>query len=161
MAWCYDCGVTMKIKPSQDNIYEGDFLDCMGLVYAIMQKFLKFDDDDGESTGTAQEALLRWTQFNTKGKVNVTNLNKSWHDGLALCALVSKFNEKAIDFDSLSGSNSERNIQMAMDAAEKCVAFDCVDNCMCRFVEVAGSACRLHSVEKCVCYCTIFYLELF
>ena len=98
--------------------------DIMGLVYNIMVKFLRFDDDDdgGDAAGNAADALLRWCKFQTKGYkgVNVTNLKKSWADGLALCALVHKFAPDAIPFDKLSSSNSQKNIGVAMDAAEKC-----------------------------------------
>ena len=78
----------------------------MGFVYNIMQKFLKFDDDDeegGAAAGNAADALLRWCQFQTKGYkgVDITNLKKSWADGLALCALVHKFAPDALDFDKL------------------------------------------------------------
>jgi hypothetical protein len=80
--------------------------DIMGFVYNIMQKFLKFDDDDEEGgavAGNAADALLRWCQFQTKGYngVDITNLKKSWADGLALCALVHKFAPDALDFDKL------------------------------------------------------------
>lgn len=117
----FSCGVEMKLKPSPGNIYEGDSKDIMGLVYAIMLKFLKFDDDDGDSAGNAKDALLRWCQFHTKGfvNVNVTNLTKSWSDGLALCALVAKFNPDSINFTSLEPSNAKVNFATAMDAAEK------------------------------------------
>jgi spectrin beta len=121
LKFVWDCGVEMKLKPSPENIYDGDFPDIMGIVYAMMLKFLKFDDDDGESAGNAKEALLRWCQFHTKGfvNVNVTNLTKSWTDGLALCALVEKFAPSSVDFASLQPANATVNLQTALSAAEK------------------------------------------
>lgn len=114
-------GVEIKLKPSADNIYDGDSRDIMGLVYAVMLKFMKFDDEDGESAGNARDALLRWCQFHTKGfeGVNVVNLTKSWQDGLALCALVNKFRPDAIAFESLDRDNAVGNLKIAMDAAAR------------------------------------------
>jgi hypothetical protein len=123
--WCYEVGVPKaKLPPSASNIFDGDYSDIMGLIYNIMIKFLKFDDDEedgGEKTESAADALLKWCQFQTKGYkgVDVTNLKKSWSDGLALCALVHKFANDSIDFDSLASNNPAKNIELAMDAAEK------------------------------------------
>jgi len=122
LAFVYDCGVEIKLKPSNENILDGDFRDIMGLIYACMLKFLKFDDDDGESSGNAKEALLRWCQYHTKDfvNVNVTNLTKSWQDGMALCALMAKFNPEAINMTTLQPADALKNIQTAMDCATKC-----------------------------------------
>lgn len=123
MQFCWDSGVNMsvKVRPSPENLLDGDFIGVMGLVYAIMLKFLRFEDDEGEASGSAKESLLRWCAFNTAGfkGVDVANLTKSWHNGLALSALVCKFNPDAINFDGLSASNGKQNLQNAMDAAEK------------------------------------------
>ena len=123
LKFVFDCGVTMRLKPSNENIYDGDFISVMGLVYAIMVKFLKFDDDDGESSGNAQDALLRWCQFSSRGfeGVSVTALTgKSWKDGLALAAIVAKFaGPEHLDFKALSASAGGANVQAAMDAAHK------------------------------------------
>jgi len=51
----FSCGVEMKLKPSPGNIYEGDSKDIMGLVYAIMLKFLKFDDDEAKKEYKAEQ----------------------------------------------------------------------------------------------------------
>lgn len=94
--------------------------------YAMMLKFLKFDDDEGESSGNAKDALLRWCQYHTKDfpNINVVNLTKSWQDGMALCALMAKFNPEAIDMSSLNPADAIKNIQTAMDCAEKCFKID-------------------------------------
>lgn len=123
LKFVYDCGVVSKIKPSPENILDGDFADVMGLVFAIMLKFMRFDDgDDGETAGNARDALLRWCQYHTAGfvNVNVTNLTKDWANGLALCALVAKFAPPgAVDFASLDPANALANIETAMEAANK------------------------------------------
>jgi len=123
MQFCWDSGVNMstKIRPSAENILDGDFIGVMGLVYNIMLKFLRFEDDDGEASGSAKDSLLRWCKFNTVGfnGVDITNLTKSWHNGLALSALVCKFNPDAMSFDSLDAKSGPQNLQAAMNAAEK------------------------------------------
>jgi hypothetical protein len=93
----------------------------MGLMWAIMMKFTKFDDEDEQSL-SAKDALLRWLQFHTKGynHVDVTNLNKAFHNGLAFCALLHKFTPVGtIDFDALSPADSLGNLRIAMVLAEK------------------------------------------
>lgn len=123
MQFCWDSGVNMppRVRPSPENLLDGDFIGVMGIVYAIMLKFLKFEDDDGEASGSAKDSLLRWCKFNTQGfkGVEVSNLTKAWHNGVALCALVCKFNPDAIDFDSISAGNGTSNLKTAMDAAQK------------------------------------------
>jgi len=69
----------------------------MSLMWAIMMKFMKFDEEDEEQL-SAKDALLRWLQFHTKeyDNIDITNLTKSFHNGLAFCALVHKFKPDAI-----------------------------------------------------------------
>ena len=62
-----------------------------------------------------------WVQNKTAGYkgVNVTNFTTSFHSGLALCALIHKFRPQLIDYDSLNEGDKLKNIQIAMDAAQK------------------------------------------
>ena len=116
----WDSGVQMKLKPSPENLYAGDFKDVMSLVWGIMMKFMRFDEDDEEQL-SAKDALLKWLQFHTKDypQVEVTNLTKSFHDGVAFCCLIHKFKPKEIDVDSLDKANKAANLQLAMDKGEE------------------------------------------
>ena len=38
----------------------------MSLVWALLLKYIKFDDDGDESSLSAKDALLHWVQFHTK-----------------------------------------------------------------------------------------------
>ncbi|EGD73339.1 hypothetical protein PTSG_12249 [Salpingoeca rosetta] len=121
LKFVFDCGIQMKLKPSPENLYSGDFRDVMALVWAIMMKYIKFDEEDGQENLSAKDALLRWLQFHTKDypQVKVENLTKSFHDGIAFCALIHKFKPGAIDLDSLDPANKAENLQLAMDKAEE------------------------------------------
>ena len=125
LEFVFSCGVEMKLRPSPANILDGDFRDIMGLLWGIMMRFMRFNEEDEEQLG-AKEALLRWLQFHTKeyDNVEVKNLTKSFHNGLALCALVHKFRPDAIDYASLSPDDSLGNLKKAMDAAETCYGIE-------------------------------------
>eukprot|EP01090_Pellita_catalonica_P019472 TRINITY_DN6651_c0_g1_i1.p1 TRINITY_DN6651_c0_g1~~TRINITY_DN6651_c0_g1_i1.p1 ORF type:complete len:984 (-),score=317.79 TRINITY_DN6651_c0_g1_i1:120-2789(-) len=111
----------MKSKPSAENLVDGDTLNVLGLIWAVMLKFMKIGDDDDEDQVDAKEALLLWCKNKTQGYngVNITNFKKCWHNGLALCALIHKHRKKLIDFDSLDAANGPQNLQTAIDAAFK------------------------------------------
>ena len=40
------CGVTQQMKTSPENLVDGDEMAVMGLLWAIMLKFMKLEDDD-------------------------------------------------------------------------------------------------------------------
>lgn len=114
------CGIAMKQPPSAENIVDGSERDILGLVWAIMLKYLKFgDEEDGEQLN-AKDALLMWVQNKTTGYgIKVENFKSHFHDGLALCALIHKHRPKMVDYNGLDKSAKVKNLQIAMDAAEK------------------------------------------
>ncbi|XP_053304933.1 F-actin-monooxygenase MICAL2 isoform X2 [Spea bombifrons] len=65
--------------------------------------------------------LLTWCQRQTEGYrgVTVTDLTKSWRNGLALCALIHSFRPDLIDFGSLNEEDAVGNNQLAFDVAER------------------------------------------
>eukprot|EP00055_Hartaetosiga_balthica_P011900 m.55751 g.55751 ORF g.55751 m.55751 type:complete len:1252 (-) comp7769_c0_seq1:791-4546(-) len=120
LALVFDAGVVMKLKPSAENLYDGDFKDVMSLVWGIMQKFIKFDDDEDGENLSAKDALIRWLQFHTKAYgVEITNLTKSFHSGMAFCALLHKFKPNAFNYDELDPANKKDNLQLAINKAEE------------------------------------------
>jgi len=118
LKFVWDSGVQMKVKPSAEDLVDGDEKRTLGLIWALMLKFVKFGDDDQLN---AKDSLLMWVQNKTQGYkgVSVENFGKDFRDGMALCALVHKHRPKLIDFDSLNPANGKENLQTAMNAAEK------------------------------------------
>jgi len=83
-------------------------------------------EDSGK--GTAQERnrdakkkLIEWARIKTQGYkgVQIDDVDKSFQDGLAFCALVNKYNPKLLDFDSLDQKNVKHNIELAFRIAEE------------------------------------------
>lgn len=117
--FCWDQGVMIKLKPSPENLVDKDERAILGLVWGIMQRFLKFGDDDEEQKLSAEDALLMWAKNQTKSYgLDVTNFTKSFRDGKAYAALIHKNRPQLIDPATLSGS-AEDNLQQVFDAATK------------------------------------------
>jgi Ca2+-binding EF-hand superfamily protein len=114
-----ECGVDMKTPPSSENLVDGEQVSVMGMVWAIMLKFMKLDDgeEDGPSV-TFADALKMWiaNQVGSYG-LKVDNWTKSFHDGKVFCALVNKYRPKLLNWEQVSG-NSANNLTMVFKAAE-------------------------------------------
>lgn len=114
-----ECGVDMKTPPSSENLVDGVEIPVMGMIWAIMLKFMKLDEDeeDGPSM-TFADALKMWiaNQVSSYG-LKVDNWTKSFHDGKIFCALVNKYRPKLLDYNSVSG-NASANLTLAFKAAE-------------------------------------------
>ena len=103
----------------------GGGLQVLGLVWALMLRFLKFSDDEDEKI-SPKDALLKWLQHNTAGypNVEVKNFTSSFHDGLALCALIHKHRPDLIDFASLTPTDARGNLALALEAAHQYFQLD-------------------------------------
>eukprot|EP00049_Salpingoeca_infusionum_P009182 m.152573 g.152573 ORF g.152573 m.152573 type:complete len:1745 (-) comp14262_c0_seq1:1421-6655(-) len=119
LTFMYEGGVEMTLKPSAENLLDGDERAVLGLVWALMMKYLKFAQEDDVNL-SPKDALLNWVNLNTAGHANaeVTNFKSSFHNGLALCALIHKFRPELIDYDALNPEEGDANLQIAMKAAE-------------------------------------------
>jgi hypothetical protein len=114
------CGVEMKTKTSSENLVDGTEMPVMGMIWAIMLKFMKLDDgeDDGTKPVAFSDALKMWIQNQvTSYGLSVDNMTKSFHDGKVFCALINKFRPKLLDYNKTC-SDSAANLKMAFNAAE-------------------------------------------
>jgi len=129
LKFTWDQGVELKLKPSPEQIADGDVTAVLGLLWAIMLRFLKIgdDDDEGSLRLNARDALLLWCKNKCEGYANVPefqNFKKTgkapFHTGIALCAIVHKHRPALLpNMDQLNGSNAVECITAAQDAAEK------------------------------------------
>lgn len=64
---------------------------------------------------------MLWCQNKTQGYegVKVENFKGSFHDGLALGAIIHKHRPKLLDFSKLSKDDKKGNLKKVMDAAER------------------------------------------
>lgn len=119
LEYAYNQGVYIKIKPSAENFLDGDERSIMGFLWAVILKFITFEED-GDNTLSAPEALLLWAKNKVSGysNIEITDTFKgSFKNGLALCALIHKHRPKLIDYDSLSPEDSHTNFEIASNAA--------------------------------------------
>jgi spectrin beta, non-erythrocytic 1/4/5 len=123
LAFVWDSNVEMKLRPSPENMYDQEEKPILGMIWAIMMKFMRFDDGDEDgstSNMTAKDALQMWCNSQLKSHgIEIHNMKTDFANGMALCALVHKHRPKLIDFDSLDPNDSKTNLQTAFDAAEK------------------------------------------
>jgi len=117
----WSCGVQMKLKPSAEDLFDENDKMVLGLLWAIMLKYMKIGDEDDGQQLNAKDALLLWVQNKTAGyrDVKIENFTTSFHDGMALAALIHKHRPKLINYDSLNKDNRKANLELVMDAALK------------------------------------------
>jgi len=113
-----DCSVSTKVVA--EDLADGNETSIMGLVFAVILKYLRLDEDDDES-GDIREALKLWLSNKTAGYagVEIDSLTKSFYNGLAFNALIHKMRPKLVDYDALSPGNKEANLQQALELGEK------------------------------------------
>jgi len=96
----------------------------LGLIYTAFRK-LRLSSlaselgKDSDSRSSEAKLMLEWVQKMTAGYkgVDVTDFKTSFKDGLAFCALVDRFADGILDYDGLSGDNSEENLELAFSKA--------------------------------------------
>lgn len=118
-------GVTNKLPPSNEDLADGAERPIMGMIWSIMQRFLKFGDDDDAEKLSAEDSLLMWVQnqISSYEDINVKSFTKSFHNGKAYAALIHKNRPKFLDPAECTGSNDE-NLQKVLDAATRYFDFD-------------------------------------
>ena len=120
MDWAFANGVEMKLKPSPGNMLKGDEKDMLGLVWAMMMRFMKFESDDDSAALSAKDALLHWINHHIrKSGLKVTDFKTGFRDGMALNALIHNFRPALVDFDSLSPADGKANLGKAFIAAKE------------------------------------------
>eukprot|EP01119_Soliformovum_irregulare_P010300 TRINITY_DN2527_c0_g1_i1.p1 TRINITY_DN2527_c0_g1~~TRINITY_DN2527_c0_g1_i1.p1 ORF type:complete len:1111 (+),score=542.58 TRINITY_DN2527_c0_g1_i1:57-3389(+) len=117
----WSSGVDVKLKPSAEDLADGNQQAILGLIWAIMSKYIKIGDEDEGEQLNAKDALLMWIQNKVASyapKVKVDKF-KDLQDGLALCALIHKHRPKLVPFDQLNQEDKIKNLTLAIDAAEQ------------------------------------------
>ena len=111
----------IKVDASAENIIDGNEIMVLGLVFQVIIKYMKFDDDD-DTSGDVKEALKLWLNNRTAGykSVKIENFTKSFHNGLPFLALIHKMRPKLVpNPDECSESEGPKNLEIALNAAEK------------------------------------------
>ncbi|XP_076364796.1 plectin-like isoform X2 [Tachypleus tridentatus] len=109
------------------NIRADDIVDAnpkltLGLIWTIILHF-QISDIIGQTDKvlTAREALLLWAQRTTDQYpgVKVTDLTKSWKDGLAFNAIIHRNRPDLIDWTTLRAKPPRDNLELAFSILEK------------------------------------------
>jgi len=104
-----------------EDIVDGNIKYILGTLWSVFRK-LRNAQLGVEGEGREEEqALLQWVKNQTAGYrgVDIKGFKDSWHDGLALSALVHKFDPSLLDYDSIDPNNKEQNLLNAFAVAEK------------------------------------------
>eukprot|EP00457_Paulinella_chromatophora_P000377 gb/GEZN01000377.1/.p1 GENE.gb/GEZN01000377.1/~~gb/GEZN01000377.1/.p1 ORF type:complete len:978 (+),score=205.67 gb/GEZN01000377.1/:22-2955(+) len=109
--------VKLELKPSAENLVDGDERAIMSLVWGIMLRFLKFSNEEDADTLTAEQSLLMWVnnQVSSYG-IEVTKFDKAFHDGKVYASIIHKNRARIIDPSVLTGTEDE-NCEKAFTAA--------------------------------------------
>ena len=116
-----ECGI--KVDAAPDNLVDGLPKPIMSLVFQIIIKYMKLDEDD--SASDIRDALTLWLRNKTQGYAGVNPfedakaLSKAFHDGLAFNALIHKMRPKLIPYSTLTAEDKVGNLTLALDVAAK------------------------------------------
>lgn len=113
--------VGVSHQTSAENIVDGNEKLILGFIFQIIIKFMKFDDEGENTSGDVKEALMLWLKNKTAGynNVSIDNFTKSFHNGLAFCALIHRMRPKLLNYDSLNPSDAKGNLTLALDLGAK------------------------------------------
>jgi len=116
----------LDINPK--DIVDGQLKIILGLIWRLILNFQVMETQEDSGKGTAAERnreakkkLIEWARAKTEGYkgVQIDDVDKSFQDGLAFCALVNKYNPKLLDYDALDPKNVKHNIELALRIAEE------------------------------------------
>lgn len=113
--------VGIKSQTSPEDLVEGNEKLVLGLVFQIIIKYMKFEDEEENPSGDVKEALMLWLKNRTAGynNCNIDNFTKSFHNGLPFCALIHKMRPKLLDYSKLSPADAIGNLTLALDIGAK------------------------------------------
>lgn len=125
------CGVNIKaVRVSAEDIVDGAEKVVMALVFQIIIKYLKFEEDgeeESKESADVRESLCLWLNNKVDGYDGIETLQlqrkkiptKAFHNGLIFNALVHKMRPRLVDYASLDGANGPANLAQALDLGEK------------------------------------------
>jgi len=111
----------VSTKTSAEDLVDMRANFVLGLVFTIILKFLKLDEDDEDSTDV-KEALLLWCKNKTRGYENVDVKDmtiKTFGSGMVFAALIHKMRPKLIDYASFNPTDKLKNLDTCFGIAEK------------------------------------------
>lgn len=112
------CGI--KSTCSAENLVDGEPKAVLGLLWAIMSTYLKFQDDDEGPALSVKDSLIMWFQNQMTDPAlaaSIKDVTKSFHNGLVIAATIAKFRPQLIDVSSMDAKDGQANLKKAFDAA--------------------------------------------
>ena len=108
----------LKVFFSAEDILDGNMKMILGLFWILISKFMIDYISDGDKS--AREGLLLWCQRRTKNydNVQVTDLYKSFQDGLAFCAIFHSRDPNSVPYITLTAAGKFQNLEKAFAAGE-------------------------------------------
>jgi len=106
-----------------EDIVDGNIKLILGLLWSVFRKLrdMNLDIDENAGAKAEEQALLNWVRKMTEGyrDVEIKGFKDSFHDGMALNALVHRFDPNLVNYDNLDKNNKEPNLNSAFALAEK------------------------------------------
>lgn len=113
----------------QAGIHDGNKVHILGLLWTLILTFsLKHVSTEGGEDGASsnetgeisgQKELLLWARKAVGDRVDkLTDLNKSWKDGTAFCALISSYRPDLINMDDVAMVTPYERLEHAFGVAE-------------------------------------------
>jgi len=116
-----DLGVRL-IGIGAEDLIDGNLKLILGLLWSLFRKVrISAMGGEGDAKGSEESSVLKWVREMTEGypNVHIHAFKDSFNDGLALAALIHKFNSDYIDFFSMDPKEKEANVTKAMEIAEE------------------------------------------
>jgi len=117
-----NAGVNVKsVHVSAEDFVDHKENQVLALIFQIIMKYLKFEEDEEGKQLDIRDALTLWLNNKTSGHsgFKIEDLTKSFHNGMAFLALIHKMRPNLVNYEALDASDKTGNLELALTLGEK------------------------------------------
>jgi len=110
-----------KVHVSAEDIVDHKENQVLALIFQIIIRYLKFEEDEEGKQLDVRDALTLWLNNKTAGHggFKITDFTHSFHNGMAFLALIHKMRPNLVNYDALVAEDKVTNLELALTLAEK------------------------------------------